>query len=186
MHVLSRCLSDDMIKIRNAAAVDFNDVLRLGWSTYPERESNPKFGDYVFLKRPTRKRMREWFSKLLADARNGNAVYLVAEIDGAVVGQCFIRRGLPKSELSHVGSLSILVHKDYRGRGVGKTLLGAAIKAARGNFETLHLTVFSYNRMAKEMYKKAGFASFGVAPGFVKRDGKYIDLEHMYIHIKRL
>lgn len=170
-----------MLKIRAADKRDFNSVLGISRSMYSEVALNPTFGDYVFLKRPSRQRMLKWFNTLLQDVRKDNALYYVAELDGKVVGYCFVRREVPGSELSHVGVFSILVGKDYRNMGVGKKLLDYVIKESRGRFEILHLRVFKQNKIAKALYKSRGFRSFGVAPKFIKRKNSYIDREYMYL-----
>ena len=170
-----------MLKIRAAAKRDFNSVLGISRSIYVEVLHNPSFGDYVFFKRPSRQRMLKWFNTLLSDVRKGNALYYVAELDGKVIGYCFVRREVPGSELSHVGVLSILVSKDHRNMGVGKKLLRHAIKGSRKKFEILHLRVFKSNNIAKSLYKNMGFKSFGVAPKFIKRKNRYFDREYMYL-----
>ena len=169
------------LKIRAATKRDFNSVLGISRSMYLEVLLNPNFGDYVFLKRPSYQRMLKWFNTLLSDVRKGNALYYVAELDGKVVGYCFVRREVPGSELSHVGVFSILVGKDYRNRGIGKRLLDQAIKGSRGRFEILHLRVFKPNKIAKALYKSRGFKSFGIAPRFIKRKNRYFDREYMYL-----
>ena len=169
------------LKIRSAVKKDFKDVLGLNRSMYAEFHSNPNFGDFVFLKQPSRQRMLKWFNTLLQDVRKDNALYYVAELDGKVVGHCFVRRESPGSELSHVGVFSILVGKDHRKMGVGKKLLDHAIKESRGKFEILHLRVFKPNKIAKALYKSRGFRSFGIAPRFIKRKNNYIDREYMYL-----
>ena len=167
-------------RIRRAGKEDFADVLKLNRDIYKEVRTDPEFGDSVFLKRPSGARMARWFNELLSDANSGNAVYLVAELDGKVVGHCFVRRERPGSELSHVGVLSMLVGKDYRGIGVGSRLLREMLIRSSGRFETVYLRVFSSNARAKWLYKKMGFRSFGIGPKFVKRDRKYFDMEYMY------
>jgi ribosomal protein S18 acetylase RimI-like enzyme len=171
------------IKIRKAKKDDFVDILRLNRNIYKETRADPDFGDSVFLKRPSRARMVRWFNELLSEANNVNAIYLVAELDGKVVGHCFVKRERPGSELSHVGVLSMLVDRDYRGIGVGGRLLREMIKSSRKKFETIYLRVFSSNVRAKGLYKKMGFRSFGIGPRFVKRGRKYFDMEYMYLRL---
>lgn len=169
------------LRIRAAVSIDFNDVLALSRSMYAEIHKDPNFGDFVFLRRPSRKRMCNWFDTLLDDARKGNALYYVAELDGKVVGHCFVRREVPGSELSHVGVFSILVANGYRNMGVGRKLLDYTIRKSRGKFEIIHLRVFNSNSVAKKLYKSRGFKSFGVAPRFIKRGNKYFDRVYMYL-----
>ncbi len=171
------------IKIRPGKAKDFNGALILNRNMYDEARYDPDFGDSLFLKMPSKDRMMKWFGGLLNEAKRNNAIYLVAEVDGHIAGQCFVRRETPGSELSHVGVFSILVGKKYRRMGIGGKLLDSAIKASKNKFEILHLRVFASNKVAKKLYNSRGFKSFGVAPGFIKRGRRYIDREYMYLNL---
>jgi GNAT superfamily N-acetyltransferase len=172
------------IKIRKATKEDFRGVLRLNRNMYKEIATNPDFGDWVFLKRPSKGNMFKWFTALLADARKGNAIYLVADVDGQIAGHCFVRMETPGSELSHVGVLSMLVDGAYRGRGIGRRLVDSVIRQSKGMFEILHLRMFSTNNIAKRLYKSRGFRRFGTAPRFIKRGSKYFDREYYYLSLR--
>jgi ribosomal protein S18 acetylase RimI-like enzyme len=171
------------VRIRQPVSSDFPGVLKLCWSIYGEVKADPGFGDYVFFKRPTKANIRRWFNVLRKDIAKRNAVYCIAESRGHVLGQCFVRRDTPGSEISHVGMLSILVAKGYRNSGIGTKLLDFTIRKCKGRFEILHLRVFSSNKRAKRLYKRFGFRSFGVAPGFHKRGNRYTDREFMYLKL---
>lgn len=171
------------LKIRRCRSNDFYGVIKLNRRVYREARNDPDFGDFLFVKMPSKERMRVWFKGLLNEVRKNDAVYLVAEYNGNIVGQCFVRRDTPGSELSHVGILSILVDKEYRNRGFGKELLRSAIKASRNKFEILHLRVFESNKIAKKLYANFGFRSFGIAPGFIKRNNRHINREYMYLKL---
>ncbi len=171
------------ISIRKVARNDFDGVLSLNRSMYKEVSSNRDFGDWAFLKRPSRSNMLKWFKTLLAEAKKGNAIYLVANVDGQIAGHCFVRSEPPNSELAHVGVLSMLVRSDYRGKGIGGKLLDSAIKQSRGKFKILHLRVMATNEIAKKLYINRGFKCFGTAPRFYKRDTKYVDREYYYLNL---
>ena len=170
--------------IRRAKNPDFKEVLGLNRRMYAEARKDPKFGDYLFFKQPSKQKMQRWFNTLLKDVRSNNAIYYVAELNGHIVGQCFIRRDTPGSELSHVGIFSILVDKNYRNMGIGSSLIESAIKTARDNYEILHLRVFSSNSRAKRLYRRYGFRTFGIAPKFVKRNRVYLDRDYMYLNLR--
>lgn len=159
------------INIRKAAKNDAGGVVRLGIRAYAEAHSDSNYGDWIFLKTPSKSNMLKWFTNLLSDAKYGNAVYLIAEVDGDVAGHCFVRREMPGSELSHVGVLSLLVDKKYRRMGIGSRLLDSTIKASKGKFETIYSTFFASNDVSKRLCRSRGYKTFGVAPGFVKRAG---------------
>jgi ribosomal protein S18 acetylase RimI-like enzyme len=60
------------------------------------------------------------------------------------------------------GELGMLVHRDWRGRGVGSALLREAIVRARGQgLHKLCLDVFAHNEAAIALYRKAGFVEEG-------------------------
>lgn len=171
------------IMIRKATRRDLDGMLRLSSNVYREVAANPNFYDWVLLKKPSRGSMLEGFTRLLADAKKGDAVCLVAHADGQIAGYCFIRSDVPGSEISHVGILSILVDREYRGKGVGGKLLDSAIRRSRGKFEILHLRTFSENSIAKRLFKSRGFKYFGTAPRFIKRGSRYFDREYYYLNL---
>ena len=172
------------IRIRKATKRDFGSVLRLNRTAYKEAASNPDFGDWLLLKKPSRVNMLKWFTKLLVDVRKGNAIYFVADFDGQIAGHCFVRRLEPGSELSHVGELAILVDNNYRRKGIGTKLMDYAIRQSKGKFERLRLSVFATNKIAKKLYKSWGFKRFGTEPRAVKRGMRYIDLEHYCLDLR--
>jgi ribosomal protein S18 acetylase RimI-like enzyme len=60
------------------------------------------------------------------------------------------------------GELGMLVHRDWRGRGVGSALLREAIVRAHGQgLHKLCLEVFAHNEAAIALYRKAGFVEEG-------------------------
>ena len=63
----------------------------------------------------------------------------------------------------HAGVLGIGLLPDYRGQGLGKALLEAAIAAAeQRDFRRIELTVFADNLRAMALYEKTGFVREGV------------------------
>jgi ribosomal protein S18 acetylase RimI-like enzyme len=171
------------VMIRKSTIKDFEGRRRLSIDFFKDATSDPNFGDCAFLKRPSRSSTRKWFKTLLSDVRKGNAISLMAEADGKIVGHCYARRVEPGSELSHVGELGMFVTSGYRGRGIGGKLLDSVIKQSKGKFEMLRLGVLATNKVAKHLYKSRGFRRFGTEPRAVKRGARYINMEHYYLHL---
>lgn len=117
-------------------------------------------------------------SNLEKDARR-NGSFIVAEIDGQIVGTTDIRiHELGRKRSQHVAVFGISVLSAYRGEGVGNELMTLALEHAETfleNIRLLRLTVFGDNMNAIALYNKHGFEEAGRVPGVYLRKGKYSD-----------
>ncbi len=87
---------------------------------------------------------------------------LVAECDGSVVGFAYLTRYSPKSGWRFTREDTIYIDADWRGRGVGRHLLGALIAEARRI--GIHLVVASItteNEASLWLHKAFGFEDVG-------------------------
>lgn len=82
---------------------------------------------------------------------------LVAATDSDVIGSVHV------DESRHgFGEIGMAVAREWRGRGVGSTLLSAAIEHARERgLHKLCLGVFAHNETAIALYRKHGFIEEG-------------------------
>jgi ribosomal protein S18 acetylase RimI-like enzyme len=86
---------------------------------------------------------------------------------------------------AHVGSLwSMYVLPEFRNRGVGATLLDAALAHARqlGGLRQIVLSVTANNLAACSLYKSRGFERFGLERNALFIDGTYLDEAHLALH----
>ena len=68
------------------------------------------------------------------------------------------------------GDIGMLVHRDWRGRGVGSALLREAISRARDQgLHKLCLEVFAHNSAAIALYRTCGFTEEGRRAGQYRR-----------------
>ena len=172
------------MKIRPVQRKDFPQIFDLYMRGYDEAAKDRNFGDINRLKKPERKVMKPWSSKLYSEIKEGNIIYLVAEDRGKVIGFCFAKKiDVPDSEISHVANLGIRVTTEMRGKGIGTELLREIIRRSRGKFDILDLNVMAINKGAERLYRKFGFVKWGTAPGYVKRKGRYIDQDHMSLKL---
>jgi ribosomal protein S18 acetylase RimI-like enzyme len=103
----------------------------------------------------------------------GNWPHLVAISEGKIIGWCDIS-ALDRPVFAHIGSLGIGVLAPYRGQGIGKALIEAALKKAKQKGLTrIELTVRENNASAIALYEKMGFEKEGVHKNGVCIDGKY-------------
>lgn len=105
-------------------------------------------------------RPTEYFEALLAD--HGVQV-IVAEQDetcvGVIVGRLVKSPSIPILQPRQLATIEdLVVHPEYRRRGVGKELLNAAIIWARDQGASeIQLNVYSFNTAAMDLYENMGF-----------------------------
>ncbi|MCM3387098.1 N-acetyltransferase family protein [Ureibacillus chungkukjangi] len=110
----------------------------------------------------------------------GNAIpscTLVAEEDSTILGWCKLTPVSYRKVYEGVGELSIYIHPDAKGKGVGTLLLSNLINASeRGGFWTLEAKIFSENEASIHLHKKQGFKIVGIREKIAKRDGVWRDV----------
>jgi len=173
------------MEIRDLQWRDFDDVRSSYYLCYEEREEGKPVGILLFRDRPSLEQEVEWFSNLYQKTQSGETIALVAHDGERTVGLCILAiAGLGRdSETDHVGELGILIHRDFRGQGVGRRLMEAAIGRGRSRFESIELKVFTTNAAARKLYLDLGFKSCGITPRVVKRGNEYIDVETMILDV---
>jgi RimJ/RimL family protein N-acetyltransferase len=103
--------------------------------------------------------------------------YLVAELEGRVVGWTRVAQPLPVASNSHVRQIQgLCVDPGQRGKGLGQALLEAAAGLARELGATrLTLRVLATNTAARRLYARAGFVTEGVLHQEFFIAGRYVD-----------
>ena len=100
----------------------------------------------------------------------------VAVVDGVVVGMAGLH--LSAGKLRHTGSLGMMVHDQFQGRGIGRELLETLLHVA-DNFLGLvrvDLEVFPDNERAIRLYESCGFEHEGHKRKAVWRHGEHQDV----------
>lgn len=98
---------------------------------------------------------KDAFSKEL---KNDVARYLVAKIDGKVVGYVGIWFVMDEGHITNVA-----VHSDYRGKKIGDELVKELVKLCKeSNIASMTLEVRVSNIVAQKLYKKYGFKLAGI------------------------
>jgi RimJ/RimL family protein N-acetyltransferase len=108
-----------------------------------------------------------------------NAVKLVCLVDGTIAGIADVHRNVAtRTRKLHVGTFGLIINKEFRGQGIGETLMRTTIEeAARSmpGLKMIYLECFAINEPALSLYKKVGFNEVGRVPGALYRQGQYID-----------
>lgn len=105
-----------------------------------------------------------------------NALFLVAEIAGRVVGSLTFSGG-DRQRVAHVGIFGMSVLKEFWGQGIGTELLRALIQWSRekANIRKINLRVRTDNERAIQLYQKMGFVEEGVMTRDLLVDGIFYD-----------
>ncbi|MEM7497537.1 MAG: GNAT family N-acetyltransferase [Pseudomonadota bacterium] len=102
--------------------------------------------------------------------------HLVATFGDTLVGWCDITADT-RPPLAHTGRLGMGVRAEWRGRGIGRALLGAALAAAdRRGLARVELDVNAGNAAAVGLYESAGFVREGIRRGAWRLNGAEQDV----------
>jgi len=119
-------------------------------------------------------------------------VFFVATVDGgggdggdeeSIVG--WVHLDMPEAEkLSHTAQLTVGIHPDWRGHGIGSALLQRGMDWAREHgFEKLYNSVPSTNQPALGFLEQHGWVTEAVRHDHYKVDGEYADEVMMAVEL---
>ena len=102
------------------------------------------------------------FAKLIEDNKS---LYLVAELDGEIVGCCGVTDICGDGDVNNV-----MVAEEYRGRGIAQALMSELLLQGEAiGIENFTLEVRVSNAPAIRVYEKLGFVSEGIRPRFYEK-----------------
>lgn len=134
--------------------------------------------DYLLLTpeefQPDIEQERAWIRSFQTSS---NSLLLLAFNGDDLIGNIDLT-GSPRHKLRHTAVVGMGMLREWRGQGLGTTLLQQAITWARHNpqLEQLWLQVYHNNEAGLALYRKCGFTEQGRQPAFIKLgDGSYAD-----------
>lgn len=134
--------------------------------------TSPALWDYV--PRPPES-MTGWFD---GKERGNYPVIGAVEPNGTLLG--FATYGPFRAWPAYKYSVenSIHIHRDHRGRGLGRVLLGAIVECARQQeYRTIVAGIEASNAASKALHAKLGFIPCGVIRSAGYKFGRWLDLE---------
>ena len=115
---------------------------------------------------------RQWLA-----ARGTRHPVIVAEQAGFVAGWASLNPFNPRRAYDHVADLSVYVERGWRGKGVGRRLLGRIEELAREiGYHKMVLAAFPYNAAGMALYERVGFVTVGTYREQGQLDGKWVDV----------
>jgi L-amino acid N-acyltransferase YncA len=129
-------------------------------------------GQYIQKEAPREIEEEKAFIRSIVKKEN---MYVVAEVDGEVMGIARVLRGDLQMK-HHTGLFRTWLIAKAQGMGIGKKLMEYTLEWCREQkLHKLCLTVFATNPIAYELYKKAGFHEEGVMKEQAYLNGQYVD-----------
>ena len=151
--------------LRNAVAGDAKGVLENFILTHTETQFLSTYPEEI---RFTEEQEAELMQRKTDSA---DAIELVAEVDGRIVGLSGIDPVSRIIKARHRANFGISVEKAHWGLGIGKALTEACIECAKeAGYTQIELDVVADNEKAIALYKSKGFVEYGRNPqGFNSR-----------------
>ena len=109
--------------------------------------------------------------------RSGGHVALVAADDGGILGFGSLSPYRDRPAYNTSVEDSVYVHRDHRGRGVGRALLGELVTTARNHgFHTVLARVVGGHEASIALHVDAGFALVGTEREVGRKFGRWLDV----------
>ena len=118
-----------------------------------------------------------WRGRIEAAARTGHS-FLVAELEGRVVGFALTGVFRPKPAYGRTVEVTIYVEDGATGQGIGRVLLERLVEeaAAAGFEQMIAVVTVGVDPSSAPFFTSAGFAAVGVLPGVGHKHGRRLDI----------
>lgn len=109
---------------------------------------------------------RSFWRKVSGDVAMGNRLLLVAWVDGRLAGTVQLNLATPPNQRHRAELDKLLVHPEFRRRGIGRGLMQRAEQAARGIGRTLLTLDTRAGDDGEALYRSLGWQEAGRVPNF--------------------
>lgn len=124
----------------------------------------------------------QWYEE-----HTGRYIIYVYEQDGVVAGYASLSRYRDRKAFDPAVEISIYIHKDYRGRGIGRSLMKKTLEyaGARKDITTVISLITSENAVSIHLHEAFGFAYCGQIKCAGVKFGKTLSLNAYQIVYER-
>lgn len=109
-----------------------------------------------------------WRDKVLPGLLVGGAVLLAAEDEGRIVGTVQLDHDTPPNQPHRAEVRKLLVHPEFRRRGIARALMTELERHARGLDRSLLTLDTRTGDRAEPLYSSLGYETVGVIPRFCR------------------
>lgn len=162
-------VSSDQVRIRKAQETDlpaitdiYNDAIRHGTATFDTEEKTPE-------------NRRLWLAQ-----HSQKYPVVVALINETVVGWASLSRWSERAAYDDTAEISVYIHRDFRGRGIGRQLMQQVLEQGRqGGLHTVISRITQGNEISIYLHTQMGFETVGVLKQVGKKFGQLLDVTLM-------
>lgn len=109
-----------------------------------------------------------WTNKVLPPLRNGTRVVWAARKEGRIAGSVQLDYGTPPNQAHRAAVTKLLVHPDFRRRGIAKALMAELEKRAASLGRRLIVLDTRTGDSAEPLYVSLGYKIVGIIPEFCR------------------
>lgn len=127
-----------------------------------------------------------WWEGRVKDGDEAEEIVVGAFDDARLVGVAGLRFE-QRPKMRHKAHLyGMYVHADHANQGIGRRLVDSVLDEAkkRDGIRVVSLTVTEGNLEAEALYRRSGFASFGVEPFAIALDEGFASKVHMWLDLR--
>lgn len=109
-----------------------------------------------------------WTTKVFPSLRAGGTILLVAEADDCIAGSVQLDHDTPPNQPHRAEVRKLLVHPDFRRRGIGKALMADLEHRAQEMGRSLLTLDTRTGDKAEPLYTSMGYETAGIIPDFCR------------------
>ena len=168
-------------RLRNGIASDSEAVLRSFTLTHGQTDYLLTYPDEISFT------VEQEAQFLQAKADSPDEVFIIAEVDGVLVGTAGVDALARRDKVRHRAKFGISLEQACWGLGIGSAMTAACIECARqAGYMQLELEVVAENARAISLYQRAGFIEYGRNPlGLLTREGRFQEFISMRLDLRK-
>jgi GNAT superfamily N-acetyltransferase len=127
-----------------------------------------------------------FFGNVVSSVASGDAVVLAARLDRRIVGTVQLALDTPPNQPHRADIKKLLVHRSFRGHGVGAALMAEVEEEARRRGRWLLVLDTVPGENGHRLYLRAGWTQTGLVPNYALfPDGRLCDTAIMWKRLDR-